>query len=163
MAQILNSKSQTSGNLAIEKLKAEAKEFYETPSLLEGMIGSLMYCSNKDKTSAENMYKSNNTVKEVLNLVAVNLCENIISELINFCNQSEVFAEAVCNDDRHLKACMETVLKDIGCSISDIEAYRRAVAYYFETADISFEMTLHLNSEEKAQKSALVLNLFDML
>ena len=35
--------------------------------------------------------------------------------------------------------------------------------YYFETADISFEMTLHLNSEVKSQKSAVVLNLFDML
>lgn len=123
MAQILNSKSQTSGNLAIEKLKAEAKEFKGYPSVRDG----------------------------------------VLSALTNFCNQSEEFAKTIHESEKTFKGCMDSVLKAHGFCLSDIEAYRRAVAYYFETADISFEMTLHLNSEEKAQKSAVVLNLFDML
>ena len=124
MAQILNSKSQTSGNLAIEKLKAEAKD-------LKGKNQTVISC--------------------------------VLDTLISFCNQSEEFAKAVYESEKTFVGCIVAVLKDHGNCLSDIEAYCRAVAYYFETADISFEMTLHLNSEDKAQKSAVVLNLFDML
>lgn len=40
--------------------------------------------------------------------------------------------------------CLDEAVKGIGNGISDIEMYKRAVKFYFPTADIHFRMTIDL-------------------
>lgn len=62
------------------------------------------------------------------------------------------------------------VAKGAGQSLSDLEAYRRAVQFYFPGADIRMQMTVNLCAsvetegpvkQEKAEP--VVLDLFDLL
>lgn len=62
--------------------------------------------------------------------------------LINFCKQSTEFAETVASTERTFADCMKAVAKNHGNCISDIEAYRRAVAFYMDGAEIEFSMTV---------------------
>ena len=121
---ILNSNSQTFGNLASDKLKAQAKEYKGTHYVVR---------------------------------------DGVLNALIHFCQQSEEFAKTVYESDKTLNACLKVVMNDHGSCLSDIEAYRRAVSFYFEAAEISFEMVIQLPSQKEKDKPAIILNLFDML
>ena len=66
---------------------------------------------------------------------------------------------------------MDSVAKGVGDSISDIEAYRKAVKFYFSTANIHFTMTIDLcgdigtppSTMKKNEKSALSVSLDELL
>ena len=62
--------------------------------------------------------------------------------LINFCKQSAEFAETVASTEKTFADCMKAVAKNHGTCISDIEAYRRAVAFYMDGAEVEFSMTV---------------------
>ena len=89
--------------------------------------------------------------------------DGVLNALIHFCQQSEHFAQTIYESDKTFDACLKVVLDKHGGCLSDIEAYRRAVNFYFEAAEISFEMVIHLPSENHRENSAVILNLFDML
>lgn len=85
--------------------------------------------------------------------------------LKNFCKQDGEFAQAVAQGGS-FEDCMKAVAKNVGSSISDLEAYRRAVQFYFPGADIEMTMTVNLcASVEKAEtpekKDSIVLDLSD--
>lgn len=61
--------------------------------------------------------------------------------LIQFCEQDFEFAQAVAQGGKFDK-CMEAVAKNVGSSISDLEAFKRAVQFYFRGAEISFKMKI---------------------
>lgn len=89
--------------------------------------------------------------------------------LLSFCRQEEEFAQAVVQGGS-FKDCMAAVAKNAGSSLSDLEAYKRAVAFYFPGAHVEFAMTIDLigeagRGEDAAQagKSGIVLNLADFL
>lgn len=85
--------------------------------------------------------------------------------LLDFCRQDEEFAQAIVQGGS-LQDCMASVAKDVGQSISDLEAYKRAVTYYFPGAAIRMTMTIDLcgDEEDKPQKSTgILLNLSDFL
>lgn len=63
--------------------------------------------------------------------------------LLKFAGQDEEFAQAIVQGGS-FSACMEAVCKGIGTSISDLEAYRRAAAFYFPGCDVRFEMRIDL-------------------
>lgn len=63
--------------------------------------------------------------------------------LEEFCRQDEEFAQAVVQGGNFVE-CMEAVAKGVGSSISDLEAYRRAVRFYFPGAEIRMQMTVDL-------------------
>lgn len=63
--------------------------------------------------------------------------------LEEFCRQDEEFAQAVVQGGS-FHDCMKEVAKGVGQSISDLEAYRRAVQYYFPGAEIRVSMTIDL-------------------
>lgn len=67
--------------------------------------------------------------------------------LLNFVEQDNEFAQAVAQGGS-FGDCMKAVSKGIGNAISDIDAYKRAVQYYFPGADISFIMTIRVNPHE---------------
>lgn len=93
-----------------------------------------------------------------------------------FCNQSEEFAQAVLQNPKTFSDCMEYVAKGAGNSISDLEAYKRAVQFYFPGATVKFHMTIDLigeaasdnaitmttNTEQVKGKSVLDISLDDL-
>lgn len=63
--------------------------------------------------------------------------------LESFCKQDEEFAQAVVQGDT-FENCMKAVAKGCGSSISDLDAYRKAVQFYFPGADVRFNMSVDL-------------------
>ena len=76
----------------------------------------------------------------------------VVKALEEFCRQSEMFAEAVAHG-RSFEECMKAVSKDIKGSISDLEAYKRAVRYYMKDADVRFCMEITVGEAAKAEAS----------
>lgn len=74
--------------------------------------------------------------------------------LISFCKQEDEFAQAIVQSDKTLEDCLNTVVKDVKGSISDIDAYTRAVRFYFPTAGIDFKMTIDLCANTDLQSNA---------
>lgn len=70
--------------------------------------------------------------------------KNAVCEALDgFCRQDAEFAQAVVQGGRFAD-CMKAVAKGCGSSISDLEAFRRAVQFYFPGADVRFQMSVNL-------------------
>ena len=106
--------------------------------------------------------------KAVKDRKASAIYSSVVETLKNFCSQNVEFAEAILQTDRTVGDCCEAIVKNVGNSISDIEVYRRAAEFYFPGSKVEFQMCLYMCEAEKnqpqpEQKSAVILNLFDML
>lgn len=84
--------------------------------------------------------------------------------LVDFCRQDGEFAQAVYQGGS-FAACMEAVAKGVGTAISDLEAYRRAVQFYFPGADIRVQMSVNLcaSVEKQPEPKPVLLDLFDLM
>ena len=81
--------------------------------------------------------------------------------LLEFCRQNEEFAQAVVQGGS-FKDCMAAVAKGVGGSISDLEAYRRAVSFYFDGAKVSFSMTIQMEpAQTESDLNGILLDLSD--
>lgn len=60
-----------------------------------------------------------------------------------FCRQDEEFAQAVAQGGSFAD-CMKAVAKGVGNAISDLDAYKKAVQFYFRGADVRFVMEIDL-------------------
>lgn len=69
--------------------------------------------------------------------------EAVCEALDGFCRQDAEFAQAVAQGGT-FEECMKAVAKGCGSAISDLEAFRRAVQFYFPGADVTFHMTVNL-------------------
>jgi len=67
----------------------------------------------------------------------------VYEALCGFCKQDEEFAQAVVQGGT-FENCMKAVASNCGSSISDLEAFRRAVRFYFSGADVRFQMRVDL-------------------
>lgn len=67
--------------------------------------------------------------------------------LETFIRQDEEFAQAVVQGGSFYD-CMKAVAKDCGSCLSDLEAYKRAVQFYFPEADVEFQMKIRVNPHE---------------
>lgn len=95
---------------------------------------------------------------------AAAMLEAVRKALISFCKQEPEFAQAIIESKGTFKECMTAVTKGIGDSISDLEAYKRAVQFYFPGADIQFNMTVDLCASAKEEKpESMNVSLFDLL
>ena len=65
----------------------------------------------------------------------------VAEALARFCGQSEAFSQKVLKG-KSFEECMKAVGKGVGDSISDLEAFRRAVQYYWKGADVRFQMEI---------------------
>ena len=74
------------------------------------------------------------------------VCEPVRECLKDFCTQNDEFAQAVAQGGS-FSDCMKAVAKNCGSSISDLEAYRRAAAFYFPGSKVRFEMHIDLIGE----------------
>ena len=91
------------------------------------------------------MHPTNNTAIGIMYIETANA-------LINFCEQNELFAEILYKTRRTFADCMEVVAKNHGKGISDIDAYRRAVQFYFPNAQIEFLMNITINGDAPDEK-----------
>ena len=81
--------------------------------------------------------------------------------LLEFCRQNGEFAQAVAQGGG-FPDCMAAVARDVGGSISDLEAYRRAAAFYFDGAQVDFAMTIRLEpADTERDRDSIVLDLAD--
>ena len=69
--------------------------------------------------------------------------------LVNFAGQDEEFAQAIVQGGK-FSDCMKAVCMGIGTSISDLEVYSRAAAFYFPGCKVRFEMHLDLVGDADA-------------
>lgn len=65
----------------------------------------------------------------------------VAEALCCFCRQDAGFARAVV-DGGAFDECMKAVAAGAGNALSDLEAYRKAVKFYFPEADVRFAMTI---------------------
>lgn len=70
------------------------------------------------------------------------VADAVIEALCGFCAQSAVFAEAVNGTGKCLAECLAEIMRGVGTSISDIEVYRRAVAFWMPGAEIAVTMVV---------------------
>ena len=75
---------------------------------------------------------------------------SVMEALLNFAEQDEEFAKAIVQGGS-FKDCVAAVCKGVGNSISDLEAYRRAAAFYFPGSTVRFEMQIDLNPSVTAE------------
>lgn len=106
--------------------------------------------------------------------------KDVAEVLKSFCSQEDEFAQAIFETDKTLSDCLEYVAKGVkGSGIRDLDAFKRAVEFYFKGADISCVMHIDLigaarrsepnitmtsSSEEsdKLKSAALSLSLDDL-
>ncbi len=98
------------------------------------------------------------------------MSEPTLDALINFCEQSEDFAEAIHDSNRTFADCMSSVAKGVGNAISDFEAYSKAVKFYMPSAKIDVVMEISVNdisattvNKATTPSKRVNLNLLDLL
>lgn len=67
----------------------------------------------------------------------------VAAALKDFCRQDAEFAQAVAQGGS-FKDCMTAVARGVGGSISDVDAYKKAVQFYFPGAEIRVQMEIDL-------------------
>lgn len=90
--------------------------------------------------------------------------------LLSFAAQDGEFAQAVVQGGS-FKDCMDAVARGVGNSISDLDAYRKAVRFYFPGAEIRMHMSIDLigaargagSETGEGQKKGIILDLEDFL
>ncbi len=71
------------------------------------------------------------------------MADAVRATLETFCRQDEEFAQAIVQG-KSFSDCMAAVARGVGQSISDLEAYKKAVQFYFPGAEIHMTMTIDL-------------------
>ena len=74
----------------------------------------------------------------------------ICEKLCIFCRQDSEFAQAVAQGGAFTD-CMKAVAQGCGSALSDEEAIRRAVRFYFPGAGVKFHMELNLCADVEAE------------
>ena len=89
----------------------------------------------------------------------------VCEALDGFCRQDAEFAQAVVQGGTFAN-CMKSVAMGVGTSISDLEAFRRAVQFYFPGADVQFHMEVRLcpgeENEAPPQPTRTVPKIFNI-
>lgn len=98
--------------------------------------------------------------------------DETLDALKHFCKSEQEFAQAVVQKNKTFSDCMSEVAKGVGTSISDLEAYKKAVRFYFPGADIRCTMTINLiggaageapeNGTGENKKSAINISLDEL-
>ena len=68
---------------------------------------------------------------------------DVLRQIEDFIEQDDEFAQAVVQGGT-FEDCMKAVAKSCGQALSDVEAYRRAAAFYFPGAQVKMQLTIDL-------------------
>ena len=93
------------------------------------------------------------------------VAEPTLNALLEFCRQESEFAQAIMESSKKFSECCVSVVKGIGNAVSDLEVYKKAVQFYFDGADIRFEMKIDLCASVNgdAGKESLAISLMDLI
>lgn len=100
------------------------------------------------------------------------MAKPVLEALESFIGQDTEFAEAIIQNSQTFGDCLREVAKDAGNAISDLEAYKKAVRFYFPGAEIEFQMKIFVNpydlqatddKVEKKRDNFKTLSLLDIL
>lgn len=80
------------------------------------------------------------------------MADDVLKALIGFIEQDFEFAEAVAQNSQTFGDCMTAVAKNCGSALSDFEAFKRAVQFYFPGAEIEYQMKIRVNPFDVEQK-----------
>ena len=135
--------------------KTTGKEFFLRPLYHAG--------ARKSKGMNEFLDQALNKLAENVSGQKENaMAPSVREALTDFCRQDAEFAQAVAQGGS-FKDCMATVAKGVGGSISDLEAYRKAVRFYFKGADVRFRMEIDLcPTAEEAPRPAAQKKILDI-
>lgn len=86
--------------------------------------------------------------------------EAVAGALRDFCRQNEEFAQAVVQGGS-FSDCMQTVANGCGSALSDLEAYRRAAAFYFRDAQVKMELRIQLEPDTQEDGKVISLDFSD--
>ncbi len=86
----------------------------------------------------------------------------VVQALKDFCAQNSEFERAVLDGDT-VDKCIESTVKNAGSSISDLEAYKKAVRFYFPGATVKMALTIDLGDEGFSNDKKIELGLDDLL
>lgn len=91
----------------------------------------------------------------------------VLTAMKDFCVQDEEFAQAIVQGGSFAN-CMQAVAKGVGNSISDLDAYKKAVQFYFPGAKVKMQLSVDLigdaakkRPDEETEAKSMVLNLAD--
>lgn len=93
----------------------------------------------------------------------------VFATLKDFCLQDEEFAQAIVQGGSFVD-CMKKVANGVGNSISDLDAYKKAVQFYFPGAEVKMQLTIDLIGKARgedapnaapAPQPGMILNLAD--
>ena len=79
--------------------------------------------------------------------------DGVKQTLVQFCEQSEVFAERVAHG-KSFEECMKAVAKNCGNGLSDVDAYKRAVKFYMPEAKIRVHMEIFTGEASERERPA---------
>lgn len=68
----------------------------------------------------------------------------VLRTICKFCEQNAEFKQAIEQSDKSFADCLKASVAGAKEHISDLDCYKRAVAFYFPGADIKCTMTLDL-------------------
>lgn len=71
------------------------------------------------------------------------MAEAVLAAIKDFCLQDEEFAQAVVQG-KSFADCMKKVADGTGNAISDLDAYKKAVQFYFPGAEVKMQLTIDL-------------------
>ena len=71
--------------------------------------------------------------------------------LIYFVNESPAFAEAVLDENKSLKSCIDS-LKLVGKRVSDLDVYKECTEYFYPGAIVECKLTIKIPNETKKAK-----------
>ena len=77
----------------------------------------------------------------------------VVKALKDFCDQDEEFAQAIVQGGSFAD-CMKAVAKGVGNSISDIDAYKKAVQFYFPGAKVKMQLSIDLIGDAASTDNA---------
>ena len=76
--------------------------------------------------------------------VQMAIASDTAKALRSFCEQEAEFAQAIEQSGRTFQQCLDSIVKGVHASLSDFEAYSRAVEFYFPGAKVIFQMRIDL-------------------
>lgn len=80
--------------------------------------------------------------------------------LRDFCRQNDEFAKAVVQGGA-FKDCMAAVAAGVKDALSDLEAYKRAAAFYFRSAQVKMELRIQLEPDAEEDGKLIRLDFAD--
>lgn len=86
--------------------------------------------------------------------------KDVADMLRDFCRQNDEFAQAVVQGGA-FKDCVAAVVAGVRSTLSDLEAYNRAVMFYFQGAQVKMDLRIQLEPDTEEDGKLIRLDFAD--